>query len=65
MSDPTSTPDVVDLSFVTRKGVLHPINFQGLVLSPGRTEVESIAPYVQDQPSVATTVSTRTESAAL
>jgi hypothetical protein len=58
--NPTSTPDVVDLSFVTRKGVMHPINFQGLVLPPGQTQVESIAPYVQDQSSVATTVSTRT-----
>jgi Family of unknown function (DUF5719) len=58
--NPTSTPDVVDLSFVTRKGVMHPINFQGLVLPPGQTQVESIAPFVQDQSSVATTVTTRT-----
>jgi hypothetical protein len=58
--NPTSTPDVVDLSFVTTKGVVHPINFQGIVLGPGQTQVESVAPYVQDQPAIATTVSTRT-----
>src|ERR1019366_2473409 len=32
--NPTSTPDVVDLSFATLKGVVHPINFQGIVLQP-------------------------------
>ncbi len=58
--NPTSTPDVVDLSFTTPKGVVHPINFQGIVLQSGQTQVESIAPFVQDQGSVATTVSTRT-----
>ena len=58
--NPTSTPDVVDLSFATTKGVVHPINFQGLVLRPGQTQVESVGPYVQNQESIATTVSTRT-----
>ena len=58
--NPTSTPDVVDLSFTTSKGVVHPINFQGIVLESGQTQVESISPFVQDQGSVATTVSTRT-----
>ena len=58
--NPTSTPDVVDLSFTTAQGVVHPINFQGIVLQSGQTQVESIAPFVQDQASVATTVSTRT-----
>jgi hypothetical protein len=58
--NPTSTPDVVDLSFATAKGVLHPINFQGIVLQSGQTQVESISPFVQDDASVATTVSTRT-----
>jgi Family of unknown function (DUF5719) len=58
--NPTSTPDVVDLSFTTPKGVVHPINFQGIVLESGQTQVESIAPFVQDQGSIATTVSTRT-----
>jgi hypothetical protein len=58
--NPTSTPDVVDLSFTTTKGVVHPINFQGIVLQAGQTQVESIAPFVQDQGSIATTVTTRT-----
>jgi hypothetical protein len=58
--NPTSTPDVVDLSFTTPTGVIHPINFQGIVLESGQTQVESISPFVQDQASVATTVSTRT-----
>jgi hypothetical protein len=58
--NPTSTPDVVDLSFTTPQGVVHPINFQGIVLQPGQTQVESIGPFVQDQASVAVTVSTRT-----
>jgi hypothetical protein len=58
--NPTSTPDVVDLSFTTAQGVVHPINFQGIVLQSGQTQVESISPFVQDQASVATTVSTRT-----
>ncbi len=58
--NPTATPDVVDLSFTTAQGVVHPINFQGIVLQPDQTQVESIAPYVQGQSSVATTVATRT-----
>ena len=51
---------MVDLSFTTAQGVVHPINFQGIVLQSGQTQVESIAPFVQDQASIATTVSTRT-----
>jgi hypothetical protein len=58
--NPTSTPDVVDLSFTTTAGVVHPINFQGIVLQSGQTQVESVGPFVQDQASIATTVSTRT-----
>jgi hypothetical protein len=58
--NPTSTPDVVDLSFTTSKGVVHPINFQGLVLQPDQTQVESVGAFVQDQATIATTVATRT-----
>ncbi len=58
--NPTSTPDVVDVSFVTLKGVVHPINFQGLVLNPGAMQVEAVSPYVQEQANVATVVETRT-----
>jgi hypothetical protein len=58
--NPTSTPDVVDLSFTTPQGVVHPINLQGIVLQSDQTQVESVGPFVQDQASIAMTVSTRT-----
>lgn len=58
--NPSSTPDVVDLAFVTPSAVVHPISFQGIVLQPGQTQVEDVGTYVQNQPSVATTVTTRT-----
>jgi hypothetical protein len=58
--NPTSTPDVVDLSFVTPSEVVHPISFQGIVLQPGQTQVENVGSYVQNQHAVATTVTTRT-----
>jgi uncharacterized protein DUF5719 len=58
--NPTSTPDVVDLTFVTPTGILHPISFQGIVLQPQQTQVENVGTYVQDQSTVATTVTTRT-----
>jgi hypothetical protein len=58
--NPTSTPDVVDLSFVTPAGLAHPINFQGLVLAPGQTEVEDVGAFVQNQPTVSTIVASRT-----
>jgi hypothetical protein len=58
--NPTSTPDVVDLSFVTPAGLTHPINFQGLVLGPGQTQMENVAAFVQDQSRVSTIVASRT-----
>jgi hypothetical protein len=58
--NPTSTPDVVDLAFVTPSGVLHPISFQGIVLQPQQTQVENVGTYVQNQSAVASTVVTRT-----
>jgi hypothetical protein len=58
--NPTSTPDVVDLTFVTPSGVLHPIGFQGIVLQPQQTQVENVGTYVQNQSAVASTVTTRT-----
>lgn len=58
--NPTPTPDVVDVSFVTPKGVVHPINFQGLVVPSDEMTVESVSPYVQQQSNVAATVVTRT-----
>ena len=58
--NPTPIPVVVDLSFVTPSGTLHPINYQGIVLSPGQLQVENVASEVQDMSSVSTVVSTRT-----
>jgi hypothetical protein len=58
--NPTSTPDVIDVSFATPAGVTHPINFQGIVLTPDQMQVENVGAFVQNQSRVATTVATRT-----
>ena len=58
--NPTSIPVVVDLSFVTPSGTLHPINYQGIVLSPGQLVVEDVASEVQNMASVSTVVVART-----
>ncbi len=58
--NPTPTPDVVDLSFVTPTGTIHPINYQGIVLGPGQLQVENVANEVQNQSTVSTVVTTRT-----
>ncbi len=46
--NPTSTPVVVDLSFVTPAGSVHPINYQGIVLQSGQVQVENVASEVQN-----------------
>ncbi|MGD0748391.1 MAG: DUF5719 family protein [Acidimicrobiales bacterium] len=58
--NPTSTPVVVDLSFITPTGSVHPINYQGIVLQPGQVEVENVASEVQSASTVSTVVATRT-----
>ncbi len=58
--NPTSSPDVVDMTFVTPGGVMHPIDYQGLVLGPGQLQVANVGAFVQNQTAVATTVSSRT-----
>jgi hypothetical protein len=58
--DPTSTPVVLDLSFVTPGGVVHPINYQGVVLQPGQLVVKDVASEVQNESTVSTVVSART-----
>jgi Family of unknown function (DUF5719) len=58
--NPTSTPVVVDLTFVTPSGLVHPINYQGIVLPPGQVAVENVASEVQEMPNVSTIVATRT-----
>ncbi len=58
--NPTSTPVVVDLAFMTPSGAVHPINYQGIVLQPGQVQVENVASEVQNVATVSTVVSTRT-----
>jgi hypothetical protein len=58
--NPTSTPVVVDLSFVTPAGMVHPINYQGIVLQPGQVAAENVASEVQQIHTVSTIVSART-----
>ena len=58
--NPTSTPVVVDLSFMTPTGAVHPINYQGIVLQPGQVEVENVASEVQNVATVSTVVAART-----
>lgn len=58
--NPTSTPVVVDLSFVTPTGVVHPIDDQGIVLQSGQLVSESVASVVQEVSAVSTVVSART-----
>jgi hypothetical protein len=58
--NPTSTPVVVDLSFMTPTGAVHPINYQGIVLQPGQVQVENVASEVQNASTISTVVATRT-----
>ena len=58
--NPTSTPVVVDLAFMTPSGAVHPINYQGIVLQAGQVQVENVASEVQNVATVSTVVSTRT-----
>jgi len=58
--NPTSTPVVVDLSFVTSGGTVHPINYQGIVLAAGQVAVENVTTEVQQISTISTVVSTRT-----
>ena len=58
--NPTSTPVVVDLAFMTPTGAVHPINYQGIVLQAGQVQVENVASEVQDVANVSSIVATRT-----
>ncbi|HEY5384900.1 MAG TPA: DUF5719 family protein [Acidimicrobiales bacterium] len=58
--NPTSTPVVVDLSFVTSAGTVHPINYQGIVLPAGQVVVENVTTEVQQISTISTVVTTRT-----
>ena len=58
--NPTSTPVVVDLAFITPAGMVHPVNYQGIVLQPGQVAAENVASEVQQINTVSTIVSART-----
>jgi Family of unknown function (DUF5719) len=58
--NPTSTPVVVDLSFITSAGMVHPINYQGIVLQPGQVAAEDVTSEVQETNTISTIVSART-----
>jgi hypothetical protein len=58
--NPTSSPVVVDLGFMTPTGSVQPVNYQGIVVGPGTTLAEDVASEVQNAASVSTVVSART-----
>jgi hypothetical protein len=58
--NPTSSPVVVDLGFITPTGAVHPVNYQGVVIDPGATVAEDVASEVQNAPLVSTVVTART-----
>jgi Family of unknown function (DUF5719) len=58
--NPTATPVVVDLTFLTPSGVLHPINYQGIVLQADSVLVENVTTEVQNASTVSTVVAART-----
>jgi hypothetical protein len=58
--NPTSTPVVVDLSFLTPSGMVHPINYQGIVLPAGQVTAENVTSEVQQVATISTVVATRT-----
>jgi hypothetical protein len=58
--NPSPTPVVADLSFVTPSGTVHPINYQGIVIPPGQLQVVNVASEVQNDSTVSTVVTART-----
>jgi hypothetical protein len=58
--NPTSSPVVVDLGFMTPTGAVHPLNYQGVVIDPGATLAEDVASEVQNASQVSTVVTART-----
>jgi hypothetical protein len=58
--NPTSTPVVVDLSFLTPSGMVHPINYQGIVLPAGQMAAENVTSEVQEVNPISTVVTART-----
>ncbi len=61
--DPTAAPAMVNVSFLTVSGaVLTPQAYQGLTIAPGQLVDEQVGTFVQDQPTVATLVSSASGS---
>jgi len=58
--NPTSSPVVVDLGFMTPTGPVQPVNYQGVVIDPGATLTEDVASEVQNASQVSTVVTART-----
>ena len=58
--NPTSSPVVVDLGFMTPTGVVRPVNYQGVVIDPGTMLAEDVASEVQNASQVSTVVTART-----
>jgi hypothetical protein len=58
--NPTSSPVVVDLAFMTPTGAVKPVNYQGVVIEPGATLAEDVASEVQNASQVSTLVAART-----
>ena len=54
--NPSSTPAVVDVSFLTPSGQVAPQAYQGLVVPAGHLVVENLGDYVQDASAIATFV---------
>ncbi len=61
--DPTAAPAMVNVSFLTVSGaVLTPQAYQGLTVAPGQLVDEQVGTFVQDQPTIATLVSSASGS---
>ena len=58
--NPSSTPVVVDLTFMTPAGAVHPINYQGIVLPAGQMTTVSVASEVQNVANMSVIAATRT-----
>ena len=54
--NPAAAEAVVNVSFITEKGVIIPQQYQGLVVPPGQLVEENVADYVLDVTNIATLV---------
>jgi len=54
--NPAATAAVVDVTFLTARGMIGPQAYQGLVVPPGQLVTENVATYVQNASNIATFV---------